>query len=708
MKNKARARTEVKEPGLDRQTLLAIYRNMILSRRIDDKQIQLKRQNKIFFQIAGAGHEAVLTAAGMVLKPGHDWFYAYYRDMALMLQLGMTPLEIMLEALGAADDPNSGGRQMPSHWGHPRLNIVSKSSCTGTQYLQSVGCSQAGRYVAIVKECQERGFRFQKDEVTYVSGGEGSTSEGEFWEALNTACNLKLPMLFLIEDNKYAISVPVEVQTAGGTIKRLVQNWPNLRYEEIDGCDPLESHRVLSDVVGDLRRRREGPALVQAHCIRPYSHSLSDDERLYKPERERQEEAKRDPIVRHEKLLLEEKIADPAFLQQMRESVEREVDEATEQAIAAAIPGPETITQYVYSSEVDPTSSRFSTEPRLEGDPKTMVDLLNACLRDEMARDPRIVIFGEDVADATREEALGEVKGKGGVFKVTHNLQRRFGKERVFNSPLAEANIVGRAIGMATRGLKPVVEIQFMDYIWPAFMQIRDELSLLRWRSNNGFSCPLVIRVASGGYLGGGAPYHSQSGEVFFTHTPGLRVVMPATALDANGLLRTAIRSDDPVIFMEHKHLYRQTYNKSPYPGPEFCIPFGKARVVEEGTDLSLITYGATVERSLRAARQVREEIGTSVEVIDLRSLSPFDWDAVEASVRKTGKALVVHEDCLTFGFGAEMAALIGDRLFEYLDGPVRRVGAADTFVAYQPKLEEVILPQIPDIHRAILDLAKY
>ena len=708
MKNKtSRARAEAKEIGLDRATLLAIYRNMVLSRRIDDKQIQLKRQNQIFFQIAGAGHEAVLTAAGMVLKAGHDWFYAYYRDQALMLQLGMTPKEIQMEALGSAADPNSGGRQMPSHWGHPRLNVVSKSSCTGTQYLQAVGCSQAGRYINAVKECRERGLKHQSDEITYVSGGEGSTSEGEFWEALNSACNLKLPMLFLIQDNKYAISVPVEVQTAGGTIKALVKDWPNLRYEELDGCDPLECHRVLSEVVEDMRRRREGPALIQAHVVRPYSHSLSDDERLYKPEKERQEEARQDPIARFERFLKEEKVADEAFLARMREDVEREVEAATEEAKAEPIPPPDSIYDHVYS-EVDPTADSFSTEPRSEGDPKTMVDLLNACLRDEMAKDPRIVIFGEDVADASREQYLSEVKGKGGVFKVTHNLQRLYGQDRVFNSPLAEANIIGRAIGMATRGLKPVVEIQFLDYIWPAFMQIRNELSILRWRSNNGFACPVVVRVASGGYLGGGAPYHSQSGEVFFAHTPGLRVVMPATAEDANGLLRTAIRSDDPVLFLEHKHLYRQTYNKSPNPGPDYMVPFGRARVVMEGSDITIVTYGATVERSLRAARKLGEEAGVSVEVLDLRSLAPFDWEAVEASVRKTGKVLVVHEDCLSFGFGAEIAALIADRLFEHLDGPVRRVAATDTFCAYQPKLEEVILPQVGHIHQALEDLAKY
>ncbi|HEU5181093.1 MAG TPA: transketolase C-terminal domain-containing protein, partial [Candidatus Polarisedimenticolia bacterium] len=449
-------------------------------------------------------------------------------------------------------------------------------------------------------------------------------------------------------------------------------------------------------------------ALIQAHVVRPYSHSLSDDEKNYKPEKERQEEAKRDPIVRFEKLLLEEGLADEAFLTRMRESVDTEINEQTDQAAAEARPGTDTIYDFVYSPDVDPTSDDFATEPKTEGDPKTMVDLLNACLKDEMAHDPRIVIFGEDVADASRDQYLPEVKGKGGVFKVTHNLQRLYGRDRVFNSPLAEANIVGRAIGMATRGLKPVVEIQFLDYIWPAFMQIRDELSNLRWRSNNGFSCPVVIRVASGGYLGGGAPYHSQSGEVFFTHTPGLRVVMPATALDANGLLRTAIRCEDPVLFLEHKHLYRQTYNKGIYPGPDYMVPFGKARLVMEGSDMTLVTYGATVERSLRAARKLQEDQGVSVEVLDLRSLAPFDWDAIETSVRKTGKVLVVHEDCLSFGFGAEIAALIADQLFEYLDGPVRRVGATDTFCAYQPLLEDEILPQVSHIHRALEELAKY
>ncbi|HZM69972.1 MAG TPA: dehydrogenase E1 component subunit alpha/beta [Candidatus Cryosericum sp.] len=687
---------ELKARGLPRETLLAIYRNMYLSRRIDDKEIGLKRQNRIYFQISGAGHEAILTAAALHLRPGKDWFYPYYRDRALCLMLGMTPLEMFLSAVGAADDPNSGGRQMPSHWGHRRLQIVSQSSPTGTQFLQAVGCAEA-----------ERQLDPASDALVYVSGGDGSTSEGEFWEAINAACLRKAPVLFLIADNEYSISVPVEAQTTGGSISPILRGVPGLRVEEVDGCDPIASHAAMERAVAHVRRAGAGPAVVHAHTIRPYSHSLSDDESLYKAEQERAAAAARDPITTFQTLLLRVKAADEAFLLAVRQEVDREVEEATQAALEAARPGQDTASMHVYSATVDPTTPEFEAPPRLEGDPKTMVDLLNACLRDEMARDERIVVFGEDVADCTREASLKEVKGKGGVFKVTHNLQRRFGSGRVFNTPLAEAMIVGRAIGMATRGLKPVVEIQFFDYIWPAMMQLRNELAALRWRSNGQFSCPVVVRVPIGGYLQGGAVYHSQCGESIFTHTPGLRVIFPSNALDANGLLRTAIRCDDPVLFLEHKHLYRQTYNKSPYPGPDHSIPFGRARVARQGRDLSVVTYGALVERSLRAAKSLAEE-GVEAEVIDLRSLSPFDWDAVADSVRRTGKALVAHEDSLSFGYGAEIAARIADRLFEHLDAPVRRVGAQDTFVAYEPGLEEAILPQVKDLREAMAELAAY
>ncbi len=680
-------RTEMEEvPAAE---LIRAFRLMYLSRRIDDREILLKRQNKIYFQVSAAGHEAIQVAAGMAFEPGYDWFNLYYRDRGIALALGITPEQMFLQAVGAAADSMSGGRQMPSHWSSRELNIVSGSSPTGSQYLHAIGCAHATRYL-----------KTQPDEVTLVTSGEGATSEGEFWEAINLACLHRYPVIFLIQDNGYAISVPVGFQTPGGNIARLLSGFPGLLRLEVDGLDFRSSFQTMAEAVAHCREGL-GPVLVHARVIRPYSHSLSDDERLYKSAAERSREAALDPVDRLARELLHEGLLSPSELNSLKEECDRIVVEAADFALSRPAPAASTVLDHLYSPAIDITGPAFQSEPVFHGEPRTLVDTINQTLAEEMRRDPRILVFGEDVADCSNEDVLPDVKGKGGVFKATLGLQREFGSTRVFNTPIAEAGIVGRAIGLSLRGLKPVGEIQFFDYIWPAMMQIRDEMASMRWRSNGAWSCPAIIRVPIGGYLTGGSVYHSQSGESIFTHIPGLRVVFPSNALDACGLLRTALRADDPVLFLEHKKLYREPYNRSPHPGEDFTIPFGKANTVKTGQHLTIVCYGALVKKSLDAANLLeKRNPGRTVEVIDLRSLSPYDWPAVAESVRRTSRVLIAHEDVLSWGFGAEIAARIADELFSDLDAPVARVAAKDTWVAYNPSLEDAILPQVEDLVR--------
>ena len=691
---------------LSQEQLLHAYRTMRLSRGLDDKEIQLKNQSVTYFQISAAGHEAIQVAIGLSLRSGYDWVFPYYRDRALCLTLGVTPTEMLLGSVGSSDDPSSGGRQMPSHWSDRRLHIVSPSSATGTQCLHGVGCAEGGVLNRTLGTRDGREPSAHADEVILVSLGDGATSEGEFWESLNTACTQQLPVVFLVQDNGYAISVPVDIQTPGGSISKLLESFPALRIARADGTDLLDSWRAAQDAVNHVRARL-GPALVHAHTTRPYSHSLSDDERVYKTQAERDSETVRDPLVRFREFCLANSVATENQLNALDSEVEDEISAATNAATKAPSPVSETVTRYVYSPDIDPCSETFDVSEKPSGEPKTMVSAINQTLKDEMARNSRVVVFGQDVADSSHPETLSEVRGKGGVFKVTESLQRTFGAERVFNSPLAEANIVGRALGMAIRGLKPVVEIQFFDYIWSATMQLRNEVAMLRYRSNNTYSCPMVVRVPIGGYLRGGAIYHSQSGESIFAHFPGLRIAYPSNAADACGLLRTAIRCDDPVLFLEHKHLYRQTYNKAAYPGVDHMVPFGQSVLRRSGDDVVIITWGALVQRSLLAAQQA-EKLGIAVSVLDLRTIAPYDWDGIAEAVSQTNRVVIAHEDQLTCGFGAELVARVADELFDSLDAPVKRVAALDCPVGYNPVFEEVVLPQTADIVRAIQDVVNY
>lgn len=672
--------------GLSEARLVDAYRLMNTSRLLDAKMLVLLKQGKSFFHIGAMGHEAAQVAAAFALEPGKDWAYPYYRGQALCLGFGMTPKETLLSFLARADDPNSGGRQMPQHYGHKDLRIPTQSSPTGTQYLQAVGCAFAS-----MRDYEKTKNGKQKSlEVTVVTSGDGTTSQGDFHEALNWASRVKAPVVFLVEDNRYAISVPVSEQTPGGKVANLGRGYDGLETIEVDGCDFLASYQAMQRAVARARRG-DGPSLVVADVVRLLPHSSSDDQRKYRPEDELAKDKARDPVEAMRKLLVTRGVLSAKELEQLDEELKAAVDAAADEAEAAPMPTRDTATKWVFSEEPEPPL----VEPKVTGDEVVYVDAINRALSEEMARDERVLVYGEDVAG-----------DKGGVFTATRGLTARFGDDRCFNSPLAESSIVGTAVGLAVRGYKPVPEIQFGDYVWTAMMQIRNELSTVRYRSNNAWSCPAVIRIPVGGYIHG-ALCHSQNIESFFAHIPGLKIALPSTALDAYGLLKAAIRGDDPVLFLEHKSLYRQNFAKSRLPSEDWVLPFGKGAVRREGTDLTVVTYGATVQRSLQAAAKLEDE-GLSVEVLDLRTLNPVDWDLVTSSVEKTGKCLVVQEDCRFVGYGAEIAAEVTERCFTHLDGPVRRVAGKDAPVPFNWDLEEEVLPQVHHIVDAIRDLARW
>jgi 2-oxoisovalerate dehydrogenase E1 component len=671
-----------------------------VSRAIDDREIALQKQSRVYFQISGAGHEALYLALAHELRPGYDWFFPYYRDSALLLGLGMTAAQLLLQAVGSADDPASGGRQMPAHWGYRPFNVVTQSSPTGSQCIPAVGCAEAGRYIV---RRPNLGLQAHGDELTYVSLGEGACSEGEFWESLNTACTEHLPVLFVVADNGYAISVPASEQ-APAPIHELVSGFPGLLISSVDGTDYFAVRDAAPSVIEHVRAG-VGPALIHARVTRPYSHSAADTQSKYRLPQEIEWELEHDPVDGMERSLVELGVITPDEAAEIRQEAHTIVAEAARQALAARRPDPASVLDHVVALPDIPDPGDPPSAEDGGGDVVAFGEAIRRALHEAMDADERIRVFGEDVGDA-REAVLAEVEGKGGVFGTTHGLQRDFGRARCFNTPLAEANIVGRAVGQAMRGLRPAPEIQFMDYIYPAMQQIKSEAATIRWRSNGSWTCPTVIRVPIGGYLTGGSIWHSQCGESIFTHIPGLLVAFPSRASDAVGLMRAAFRCEDPVLFLEHKHLLRQGYTKDPYPPADFVVPFGRGRYAARGSDLTIITWGATVHKSLQAAELLSRD-GVSVEIIDLRSLVPWDQEMVAESVRSTSRALVVHEDVGRSGFGAEIAAWIVDELFWELDAPVGRVTAKDCHVAYEPSLEYAILPQVDDIvtgARRVLD----
>ena len=662
--------------GFMKKELLGVYRKMVTARRLDEKMLIMLKQGKSFFQIGCSGHEAAQLAAATVMRPGEDWAYPYYRDAALCLGLGMTAKEQLLCFLAKADDPNSGGRQMPQHYGHKELRIVSQSSATGTQFLQAVGSGMTRKWD-------------KTKEIVYVSCGEGSTSQGDFHEALNWASREKVPVIFHVEDNEYAISVHISEQTAGGSVYSMVSGYQNLARFNVDGTDFFETHLAFKKAA-DRARKGKGPTVIISHVVRLLPHSSSDDQRKYRTEDELSEDQAKDPITRFEQMCTAGKIINQKDFDKIKKEVFTQIDKDAEWAEQQDHPDIDTAMDHIYSNN----GQLETADLNQIADKIVIIDAINHALAEEMQTNDKMVIFGQDIADP-----------KGGVFTATKGLTDKFGKDRVFNSPLAESSIIGTAVGMAVTGWKPVVEIQFGDYIWYGMMQIRNEVATMRYRSNNTWSCPIVIRVPVGGYIHG-ALCHSQSIDGYFVHLPGIYIAYPATAADAKGLLKAACRMDDPVMFMEHKGLYRQGYCATPEPDKNYVLPFGKARVVREGDHVTIITWGAMVQKSIEAVKKCNA-IG-NVEIIDLRTLNPLDRESIRVSLDKTGKAMVVYEDNLTNGFGAEISAIIADEYFELLDGPIKRVAAQDSPVPYNWYLEKQILPQTSDIVAALTELLEY
>lgn len=665
--------------GLNKRALLMIHKNMVVSRLLDEKMMILLKQGKSFFHIGGSGHEAIQTASALAMKSGLDYSYPYYRDLAFVLQTGVTPLETMLQFLSRAEDPSSGGRQMSNHYGHRGFNIVTQSSPTGTQYLQAVGCAMAAH-------------KLKSDEVVYVSSGEGTTSQGDFHEALNWASRDKLPALFVIQNNKYAISTHVSEQTSGSSVSRIGSGYAGLETHRVDGTDFFESYKIMKKAVHHAREGK-GPVLIEADTVRLMPHSSSDSQKKYRSQEELDEDKKNDPITKFEKVLIDKDLLSFDEINQLHKDYKKEVDQISEEADTYDHPVEDGIEDHLFDNAENDILEYEKTEPA--GNKVVMVDAINHALKEEMEFNDDMYVFGQDVSD-----------GKGGVFAVTQGISTRFGHDRCFNAPLAESSIVGVGIGMASRGLKPVIEIQFGDYIWTGMNQIRNELTTMRWRSNGTWNSPLVMRVPVGGYIHGGL-CHSQSIESIFSHLPGIKIAYPSTAADAKGLLKTAIRLKDPVMFLEHKGLYRQAYAASPEPDKDYFLPFGKARIVQEGTDISIITWGAIVQKSIEASRELAKE-GISVEIVDLRTINPLDSETILNSVKKTSKVLVAHEDSLFQGFGGEISAQIAEFAFEHLDAPVKRIGALDIPIGFSAVLEQVTLPQTNWIEKALKDLAEY